>query len=68
MADAGPNYRLERKKIQVQIGQLQQNLLASELREMQLESDLEQVRKTMAATQAAIEEQEATLATLPTDD
>lgn len=65
MADVTPNYKLERKKIQVQMGQLQQNVLASELREMQLESDLAQVQKTIASTQEAIAEQEALLATLP---
>lgn len=65
MADATPNYRLERKKIQVQIGQLTQNMLASELREMQLEAELEQIQQTLAATAKAIEEQEATLASLP---
>lgn len=67
MADVGPNYRLERKKIEVQIGQLQQNLLAQELREMQLESDLEAVQKTMEATELAIADQQTLLASLTTE-
>lgn len=64
MADVTPNYGIERKKVEVQIGQLRQNVLAQELREMQLQADLAQIRNGIKATENAIAEQERVLGTL----
>lgn len=68
MADVAPKYALERKKIQVQIGQLKQNVLASELRALQLQTELDQIEENVAATERAIAEQQAALDALPTEE
>lgn len=67
MADLMPDYDIERMRLRVQIGQLQQNRLATELRMMQLRADLQKAQQQIEATDAAIAEQEAVSASLPTE-
>lgn len=67
MADVRANYALERKKLAVQIGQQQQNRLATELRVMQLEADLEQANTTLEAIDAHTAELQSQLDTLTED-
>lgn len=65
MADVMPDYGIERMKIRVQIGQLQQNRLASELRVMQLRADLRRAEQQIEATDLAIAEQQEQMDSLP---
>lgn len=60
-----PDYELEKMKIRVQIGQLSQNKLATEYRIMQLHSDVLRAREQLDATDVAIADQEAQMASLP---
>lgn len=64
MSDVMPNYTLEAKKIDVQIGQQNQNKLATELRIMQLEVDLAAANRNMDVIDEAVAALEAQKASL----
>jgi hypothetical protein len=68
MSDVGgPDQALARKQIEVQIGQLNQNKLAAELRVMQLDSERTQAVNNMAAIDISIAELQEKLNARPPD-
>lgn len=64
MSERQPNWAIEIKRIQVELGQDKQNILRDELKIMDLEEELSRVRTNIAGTQAAMPAKTQKLAAL----
>lgn len=56
MSDVMPNYELEKKRLAVEISQLEHNITSQEYRILQLDDEKQRLTENIVSTHTAIEE------------